>query len=69
MQCVQFPSQENIELTCFPLPYNAPKTDPPPHPSACAILAANSYTPTSVLAQATLEASRSTFSELVVARE
>ncbi|KAH9043875.1 nuclear pore protein 84/107 [Lactarius pseudohatsudake] len=46
----------------------ARKTEPPPQPSARALLATNPYTPTSTLAQATLAASRA-LSELVVVRE
>ncbi|KAN0138564.1 Nuclear pore protein 84/107 [Lactarius tabidus] len=46
----------------------ARKTEPPPQPSARTLLAANPYTPTSALAQATMAASR-TLSELVVVRE
>ncbi|KAH9953410.1 hypothetical protein BC827DRAFT_1248654, partial [Russula dissimulans] len=44
------------------------KTKPPLQPSACALLSANPYTPTSVLAQATMAASR-TLLELVGVRE
>jgi len=47
---------------------SARKTEPPLQPSARALPSANSYTPTSVLAQATMAASR-TLSELVVVRE
>ncbi|KAH9971849.1 nuclear pore protein 84/107 [Lactifluus volemus] len=46
----------------------ARKTEPPLQPSARSLLAANPYTPTSALAQATMAASRS-LSELVVVRE
>ncbi|KAH9075675.1 107-domain-containing protein [Lactarius deliciosus] len=44
------------------------RPEPPPQPSARALLATNPYTPTSTLAQATLAASRA-LSELVVVRE
>jgi hypothetical protein len=47
---------------------SARKTEPPPQLSARALLSSNPYTPTSVLAQATMASSR-TLSELVVVRE
>jgi len=53
-------------MPCFS--YSARETEPPPQPSARALLASNPYTPTSALAQATMAASR-TLSELVVVRE
>ena len=49
-------------------PFQCPKTEPPPQPSAHALLASNPYVPTSALAQATMAASRR-LSELVVVRE
>ena len=68
MPSVQFLSLENIELTSFPLSYSACKTDPPPQPSAHAILTTDPHTPTSALTPATLAASR-TLSEFVMVRE
>lgn len=46
----------------------ARKTDPPPLPSACELLAENPYTPTSTLSQAIINASP-LLTELIVVRE
>ena len=68
MLCIQFLSLENIKLTSFPLSYCACKTEPPPQPSAPAVLTADPYTPTSALTPAMLAASH-TLSELGMVRQ